>query len=958
MGLLQYDNGGFPEIFVALRTTMRTNGLPVVQPSVIATDDIVYDMGSLIIRDVEEGPEPCTAPKPDEFAILEGYCLVSRSPCYFPGDVLVCKAVNRTMSHNYRDVVVFPKCKAVLPEELNRSEPNLFTAEHADLPQLNTKIHPTCHFRFRDLPNMMSGGDLDGDTFCVIWDPKIVEPVLKVYLDAKKSESPVPFALRPSECFIEHSVVGRPSVDVVGRADAVERMRRAFIQYHTNYSLGRLSNRWLAFVHQPDVYATHKAAHPEALEAGAVLAKVVDGEPAGDFDIDVTKYPHFMINAKCDKFHSDSVLGKLFDESYGQFTRWRECTASARLARLVDSDDGLLELRTALEAALTPIRLTVAPCPNLSSVPDAKSDLEAHQLTQQLNDSKMHMGHQIATLTARFYVPKKLRQRQYGFSRLVLEANNVAIIREPVADEDFKSLDTFEEAFGLLAKASVTVNFLHQSHISMLKLALKSHEPPTWVLSVGEFGLATPAVVMGSYHQLDFFVSTVDPLNPIPARMMVANVTIIPPPGSQCPHGEVRSALIRDGIERGLQKALVTAAEQYDDTYCKWLYLHPRVELVELSGGDRGVVMFDLLWVELADNHEIFIDFGDLQGWKILLSEFRITLPPRKLQHRTTEEELPAQLALIVNDEFCRADVLPLSQSHVIFPISKSHWSRLTCKVPLTLVSEEVLNDISVVKVRVNIPTHEAFVGENGAWCFPWHSQRIRRLGLPDCCGVELTGRVGAEAVVVDRSLLAVGLETHLEYAVLTTHKYKVDMETAVRQFMLSEETEIITGNVLVGSSSTGNTNEERRLPDKLQQVWVSIVEKYTSQTFTEKTRTLTTADRLRQASAYYLTGALGLHIFDTSERKLCFMAEVEVKSFPWVFCGQELLHLKQQGTSMLQTIARKWRPGEDPFYSPTESDDPSDSDTESEGAPLQEVLALREALGWHDIPEMIDMYP
>ncbi|KAH0482936.1 MAG: uncharacterized protein KVP18_001221 [Porospora cf. gigantea A] len=187
-----------------------------------------------------------------------------------------------------------------------------------------------------------------------------------------------------------------------------------------------------------------------------------------------------------------------------------------------------------------------------------------------------------------------------------------------------------------------------------------------------------------------------------------------------------------------------------------------------------------------------------------------------------------------------------------------------------------------------------------------------------------------------------------MEYAILTTQKYKVNMETAIRQFMLSEETEIITGNVLIGSSSTGNTNEERKLPDKLQQVWASIVEKYTSQTF-EQTRNLTTEDRLRQASAYYLTSALGFRIFDASERKLCFLAEGDVKSFPWVFCGHELLHLKQQGTSMLQSISRRWKPEEDPFYSPTESDEPSESDTEPEGTPLQEVLALREALGLRD---------
>jgi RNA-dependent RNA polymerase len=72
------------------------------------------------------------------YKVITGLCIVGRHPSLHPGDIRVVEAVDVPELRHLRDVVVFPL----------RGD--------------------------RDVPSMCSGGDLDGDDFFVIWDPRLL----------------------------------------------------------------------------------------------------------------------------------------------------------------------------------------------------------------------------------------------------------------------------------------------------------------------------------------------------------------------------------------------------------------------------------------------------------------------------------------------------------------------------------------------------------------------------------------------------------------------------------------------------------------------------------------------------------------------------------------------------------------------------------------------------------------
>lgn len=72
------------------------------------------------------------------YKVITGLCIVGRNPSLHPGDIRVVEAVDVPQLRGLKDVVVFPL--------------------KGD----------------RDIPGMLSGGDLDGDDFFVIWDPKLL----------------------------------------------------------------------------------------------------------------------------------------------------------------------------------------------------------------------------------------------------------------------------------------------------------------------------------------------------------------------------------------------------------------------------------------------------------------------------------------------------------------------------------------------------------------------------------------------------------------------------------------------------------------------------------------------------------------------------------------------------------------------------------------------------------------
>jgi RNA-dependent RNA polymerase len=72
------------------------------------------------------------------YKAIEGVCIIARNPSLHPGDIRVVRAIDNANLHHLRNVVVLPQ-----------------TGD-------------------RDLGNMCSGGDLDGDDYWIIWDQDLI----------------------------------------------------------------------------------------------------------------------------------------------------------------------------------------------------------------------------------------------------------------------------------------------------------------------------------------------------------------------------------------------------------------------------------------------------------------------------------------------------------------------------------------------------------------------------------------------------------------------------------------------------------------------------------------------------------------------------------------------------------------------------------------------------------------
>lgn len=123
--------------------------------------------------------------------IITGRCIVARNPSLHPGDVRMVEAVDVPELHHLVDVVVFPQ-----------------TGD-------------------RDIPSMLSGGDLDGDDYVVIWDHELTAPgVLTNYPPA---------------------LYGANSAKVLDRDVTIEDVKKFFVNYMKNDRLGSIANSHLAW---------------------------------------------------------------------------------------------------------------------------------------------------------------------------------------------------------------------------------------------------------------------------------------------------------------------------------------------------------------------------------------------------------------------------------------------------------------------------------------------------------------------------------------------------------------------------------------------------------------------------------------------------------------------------------------------------------------------------------------
>ncbi|KAF7559484.1 hypothetical protein G7046_g4667 [Stylonectria norvegica] len=187
--------------------------------------------------------------------IISGVCIVGRNPSLHPGDIRVVQAVDNPKLHHLKDVVVF--------------------SQQGDRP----------------VPNMLSGGDLDGDDFFVIWDKKLIPKIWNY--------EPMDYA--------------GPKPQQLDRDVNVDDLRNFFVTYLKNDKLPLIATSHLAF-------ADSERGGPKSrkcIELAHLHSKAVDYPKTGEAatmrrDQSPHQWPHFM--EKKNSYHSHKALGQIYDK--------------------------------------------------------------------------------------------------------------------------------------------------------------------------------------------------------------------------------------------------------------------------------------------------------------------------------------------------------------------------------------------------------------------------------------------------------------------------------------------------------------------------------------------------------------------------------------------------------------------------------------------------------------------
>ncbi|OAA43395.1 RNA-directed RNA polymerase (Sad-1) [Beauveria brongniartii RCEF 3172] len=186
--------------------------------------------------------------------ILQGVCFIGRNPSLHAGDIRVVEAVDTPCLRHLKDVVVFPS--------------------KGD----------------RSLPSMLSGGDLDGDEYFVIWDPTLVPKIWNT---------------PPMHCTPVTSQDLERDVEV-------DDLRNFAVKYMKNDCLGLIAVAHLA--HADGLGLNH----PTCLQLAKLHSQAVDylktGVPAewNKARYQPRKWPHFM-QRNSSTYPSHKALGKLYN---------------------------------------------------------------------------------------------------------------------------------------------------------------------------------------------------------------------------------------------------------------------------------------------------------------------------------------------------------------------------------------------------------------------------------------------------------------------------------------------------------------------------------------------------------------------------------------------------------------------------------------------------------------------
>jgi RNA-dependent RNA polymerase len=198
-----------------------------------------------------------TAAKKGHYKVIEGICILVRNPSLHPGDLRIVRAVDIPALHHLRNVVVMPQ-----------------TGD-------------------RDLANMCSGGDLDGDDYMVLWDVDLVPEQINV---------------PPMDFTPEKPIEKEEPITVMDTSDF-------FVTYMMNDTLGQIAHAHLAHADldcvQGYICLALAKLHSQAVDyPKSGIAAIMERE------LRPRKWPHFMEKKHLPAYKiykSNKILGILYD---------------------------------------------------------------------------------------------------------------------------------------------------------------------------------------------------------------------------------------------------------------------------------------------------------------------------------------------------------------------------------------------------------------------------------------------------------------------------------------------------------------------------------------------------------------------------------------------------------------------------------------------------------------------
>jgi RNA-dependent RNA polymerase len=199
-----------------------------------------------------------TTAKKGHYKVIKGICILARNPSLHPGDLRIVRAVDVPALHHLKNVVVMPQ-----------------TGD-------------------RDLANMCSGGDLDGDDYMVLWDVNLVPEQL--------------INVPPMDFTPEKSVEKEEPITVIDTSEFL-------VTYMMNDTLGQIAHAHLAHADLDCVQGAY------CLALAMLHSQAVDYPKSGipaimKCELRPREWPHFMEKKHLPAhkiYRSKKILGILYD---------------------------------------------------------------------------------------------------------------------------------------------------------------------------------------------------------------------------------------------------------------------------------------------------------------------------------------------------------------------------------------------------------------------------------------------------------------------------------------------------------------------------------------------------------------------------------------------------------------------------------------------------------------------